>query len=448
MVKIVQRRYYKSVVYLKEVNGEQKEFKEIFFDDKYAFIRANEIEKGMYDVEYNIVPTMMVLDYLDIYMKSVFFKSYSLTTYETYVSIIKNYLVYYFKNKTLKEIDKVFVKKLNDKIENQVMVGINHINIENKIIGYELKGDIKSFLNKAFEYATEKGIYSINPMQHLKGNYKTCRFSTEWDLETLRVLIEKSGGQRINVLFHCLFGTELLIKEALAMTWSQVHIDDNNLAKDTCYIEIDRYLGRKRLSDIKEMGSKVIKVFPTVLYKSGRTRLIIYKSNQSRKVYIPVIIAKLLKEWRLYQKKQIERMSDGYEDNDLVIALSNGRACEDRIINKEFDAIKELYHLPDVKLAKLKSFSRKWMFDGEKSLTMREYFYLSCYDDECSVFNIGNLRKKIVQTKRLTNKNDYQFVDLKNIEIPAKKNIDILKAVTLIKNDPCYANELASILKK
>lgn len=448
MVKVIQKRYFKSIVYTRVINGELKEYEELFFDDKYAFIRADEIEKGLYEIKYELTPNMLVLDYFDIYLKSVSFKSNTKRTYETYVSIIKNYCVPYFKMKTLQEIDQKFVINLNKEIENQRMIGQNHINEENRLIGSRLKGEIKSLLNKMFSYATEKGMYSINPMQYLKSNYKTSRFSTDWDLTTLQMLFDISSGQRLSILLHCLFGTDLLIKEILAMTWNQVFIDDMNLARNSCYIEADRYLGRKRLNDIKEMREKVIKVFPAVINESGQTRLVIYKSEKSRRIYIPIKIAKILKEWKKYQDKEKSLIGESYENNNLVIALSNGKACEDRIIKKELDALKVIYKLPDVKLAKLKTFSKKRVVNGETTLTIREYFYLTCDENEYATFYINGIRKKVIQTKRLINDGDYQFVDLKNIEIPTRKNLDILKAISLIKSNPNYANQLASILKE
>ena len=41
-----------------------------------------------------------------------------------------------------------------------------------------------------------------------------------------------------------------------------------------------------------------------------------------------------------------------YENNDLVFSLLNGKACEDRIINKEFDKLKYENNLPDVKMSR------------------------------------------------------------------------------------------------
>lgn len=448
MVKIIKKRNYYSVIYVRFVCGNHIEYKETFFDEKYAKIRAAEIEAGVFEKEYMLSLDMPVLDYFDIYLKSIVFKNTTIKTYETYVSIISNYLVPYFKGKTLKEIDQEFILQLSDLIEKQRMIGINHINKEDKLISRHLKDDIISLLNQLFEFAMKQGIYQINPMQYFNKNYETFRFATKWDIETLNILMEKSKGQRIYLILHCLFGTELKIKEILAMTWNQVHIDDINLTRNTCYVEADRYLGRKRTEEIEEMKDRIIKVFPSVINGGNKTRLFICQSENPRKIFLPIKIARLLRKWKQYQDREKSVFNDSYEDNDLVISLINGKACESRVINKEFDALKYLYKLPDVKLAKLNSFSKQRILYKEKYISNREYFYLS-YDqiDDIS-FEKNKIRQKIIQAKRFTNNGDYHFVDLKNINIPRKNSIDILKAISLIKNNPKYTEELTSILNE
>lgn len=448
MVKIIKKRNYYSVIYMRFVCGNHIEYKETFFDEKYAKIRAAEIEAGVFEKEYMLLLDMPVLDYFDIYLKSIVFKNTTIKTYETYVSIISNYLVPYFKGKTLKEIDQEFILQLSDLIEKQRMIGINHINKEDKLISRHLKDDIISLLNQLFEFAMKQGVYQINPMQYFNKNYQTSRFATKWDIETLNILMEKSKGQRIYLILHCLFGTELKIKEILAMTWNQVHIDDINLTRNTCYVEADRYLGRKRTEEIEEMKDRIIKVFPSVINGGNKTRLFICQSENPRKIFLPIKIARLLRKWKQYQDREKSVFNDSYEDNDLVISLINGKACESRVINKEFDALKYLYKLPDVKLAKLNSFSKQRILYKEKYMSNREFFYLS-YDqiDDIS-FEKNKIRQKIIQAKRFTNNGDYHFVDLKNINIPRKNSIDILKAISLIKNNPKYTEELTSILNE
>ena len=41
-------------------------------------------------------------------------------------------------------------------------------------------------------------------------------------------------------------------------------------------------------------------------------------------------------------------LGDEYQDYDLVVALTNGRPCEERVITKEFDKLRETAGLPRV----------------------------------------------------------------------------------------------------
>ena len=160
MAKIIQRRYFKSLVYEKEINGKTYEYVENFFDDKYVYMRKEEIEDGLYDGEYQFDPEMPVLDFIDIYLKKVYFKTYSKNAYENAVSIVKNYIMHYFKNKKMKDITKRTALLLDKKIEEQVCIGFNHKNENKTLIGYRTKGRIKTLLSNIFDYATEQGIYN------------------------------------------------------------------------------------------------------------------------------------------------------------------------------------------------------------------------------------------------------------------------------------------------
>ena len=49
-------------------------------------------------------------------------------------------------------------------------------------------------------------------------------------------------------------------------------------------------------------------------------------------------------------------LGDEYQDFDLVVALDNGRPCENRIINKEFEKLRESTGLPKVVFSLAPSF--------------------------------------------------------------------------------------------
>ena len=81
------------------------------------------------------------------------------------------------------------------------------------------------------------------------------------------------------------------------------------------------------------------------------TRLILKKpktDSSIRKVWLPKTLAYILREWRKAQEELKSFLGDEYQDFDLVVALPNGRPCENRIIEKEFSILKEKAGLPNV----------------------------------------------------------------------------------------------------
>ena len=59
-------------------------------------------------------------------------------------------------------------------------------------------------------------------------------------------------------------------------------------------------------------------------------------------------LAYILLEWKKSQDELKEMLRDEYQDYDLVVALPNGRPCEDRVLLKEFEKLREKAGLPKV----------------------------------------------------------------------------------------------------
>ena len=74
-----------------------------------------------------------------------------------------------------------------------------------------------------------------------------------------------------------------------------------------------------------------------------------------RKVWLPKTLAYILREWKKAQDELRGFLGDEYQDYDLVVALPNGRPCEDRIILKEFEKLREKAGLPRVTRAMRRS---------------------------------------------------------------------------------------------
>ncbi len=79
------------------------------------------------------------------------------------------------------------------------------------------------------------------------------------------------------------------------------------------------------------------------------TRIVLKKpktDSSIRKVWLPKTLAYILREWKKAQDELRGFLGDEYQDYDQVVALPNGRPCEDRIILKEFQKLREDAGLP------------------------------------------------------------------------------------------------------
>ena len=354
-MKITKRKYITTITYDKICNGVKNSCRESFFDKKYVDIRVDEINNCEYDKEYKINQDTLFLDFIDIYLKKVSMKIDPYKKYEFYVSLTRRYIMDYFEDIYIKDITSTFIENLSIQVNNQVSKYGN----KEKVISKTLKNDIKFFINKLFKYATDMNLYDINPMQYYKVQNSSDRYLIEWDIDALNTIFELSKGTRLHMFLHCFFGTDLKMNEILALKWDDLYIDKKNIIKNNCYAVVNKKLKRKKISYINENRENIIKQFDPKINDEGSTRLVIYKIENSKKIHIPINVAKMLVKWKEVEGRKCQISYEEYEDNDLVFSLLNGKACEDRIINKEFDKLKYENNLPDVKMSRLEFFSKE-----------------------------------------------------------------------------------------
>ena len=138
-----------------------------------------------------------------------------------------------------------------------------------------------------------------------------------------------------------------------SITWDNIHISDIDIAQDDAHLYVEKELTRVKESTLEMLGSEeIIKVFPRTMYMDGATTLIVLKTPKTessvRKVWMPKTVAYILREWKAAQEHQKEFLGDEYIDNNLVIALPNGRPCEQKVITNAFNRLKEDAKLPNV----------------------------------------------------------------------------------------------------
>ena len=172
-----------------------------------------------------------------------------------------------------------------------------------------------------------------------------------WTADMIRTALDKCTDSKLYVAMNLSFACSLRMGEILGLTWNNVHISDEDIADDNAYVYIDKELTRASKRAIEMLGQKdVYHVFPP-LFPNTSTRVILKKpktDSSIRKVWLPKTLAYILREWKKAQDELRSFLGDEYQNFDLVVALPNGRPCEDRIILKEFEKLREKAGLPRV----------------------------------------------------------------------------------------------------
>ena len=172
-----------------------------------------------------------------------------------------------------------------------------------------------------------------------------------WTADMIRTALDQCTDSKLYVAMNLAFACSLRMGEILGLTWSNVYISDEEIADDNAYVYIDKELTRASKRAIEMLGQKDIYHVFTPLFPNTSTRIILKKpktDSSIRKVWLPKTLAYILREWKSAQDELRALLRDEYQDFDLVVALPNGRPCEDRIILKEFAKLREDTGLPKV----------------------------------------------------------------------------------------------------
>ena len=210
---------------------------------------------------------------------------------------------------------------------------------------------IIKLLRCAFKQAVRWELIAKNPFDNVvlpKTEYKKRDI---WTADMIRTALDQCTDSKLYVAMNLSFACSLRMGEILGLTWNNVHISDDDIADDNAYVFIDKELARASKRAIEMLGQKDVYHIFTPLFPNTSTRVILKKpktDSSIRKVWLPKTLAYILREWKKAQDELRGFLGDEYQDYDLVVALPNGRPCEDRIILKEFEKLREKAGLPRV----------------------------------------------------------------------------------------------------
>ena len=185
------------------------------------------------------------------------------------------------------------------------------------------------------------------------------------------------------------------------------------------------------------------------------TRLILKKpktDSSIRKVWLPKTLAYILREWKKAQEELKQFLGEEYQDFDLVVALPNGRPCENRIIEKEFSILKEKAGLPNVVFHSLRHSSTTYKLKlnhGDLKATQGD-------TGHAEIDMITKVYAHILDEDRKVNAQKFENAfyaagrDLRNVQPPQEQpqaaTLDLAALIDQLQKSPELAQTLAALI--
>lgn len=205
-------------------------------------------------------------------------------------------------------------------------------------------------LRCAFKQAVRWEIIARNPFDNVILPKTEYAKRDIWTADMIRLALDKCTDSKLYVAMNLSFACSLRMGEILGLTWENVHISDEDITADNAYVYIDKELTRASKRAIETLGEKDIYYIFTPLMPNTSTRIILKKPKTDSSIRR----CGCRKRWPTFCGNgrevpgRAERLPGRRVSGRLVVALPNGRPCEDRIILKEFAKLREDAGLPKV----------------------------------------------------------------------------------------------------
>lgn len=271
--------------------------------------------------------------------------------YDSQNALIANYINPIIGDLEVQSITPRVVDKYIQTLQKTPCVSTKTRKARSEFVSNQTIEKIIKLLRCAFKQAVRWELIGKNPFENTvlpKTEYKKRYI---WDADMIRKALDECTDSKLYIAMNLAFACSLRMGEILGLTSDNVHITDENIAADNAYIFIDKELTRASKQAIEMLGQKDIYHIFVSLMPNTSTRIILKKpktDSSIRKVWLPKTLAYILREWKKSQDELKSFLGEEYQDFNLVIALPNGRPCENRIIEKEFSLLKQRAGLPNV----------------------------------------------------------------------------------------------------
>lgn len=381
-------------------------------------------------------------------------KKWGVLMYDSQTALISNYINPIIGDMEVQAITPRVVDKYIQTLQKTPSVSRKNRKARTEFVTDKTIEKIIKLLRCAFKQAVRWELIGSNPFDNAvlpKTEYKKRDI---WEANTIRTALEQCTDSKLYIAMNLAFACSLRMGEILGLTWKNVHIEDEHIAADNAYIYIEAELTRASKQAIEMLGEKDIFHIFTPLMPNTSTRLILKKSKTEssiRKVWLPKTLAYILREWRKSQQELKDFLCDEYQDFDLVVALPNGRPCENRIIEKEFSLLKAKAGLPNVVFHSLRHSSTTYKLKlnhGDLKATQGD-------TGHAEIDMITKVYAHIIDEDRKINAQKFENAfyanpDLRSVkppqEQPQAQTLDLAALIEQLQKSPELASTLAALI--
>lgn len=352
MAAIINRKKSYSVVYTyTDKNGEKKQKWETWRAFEDAKRRKAEIENQLFTGAFVPPKKMTIAEFMAEFVSVYGERSWSLATYDGNMALIRNYIIPVMGDIQIQSVNARMVDQLIRQLQKTESVTSRCRKPRTKYLSPSNIDKILTLLKSAFNQAVRWEFIAKNPFLLASGPKVEYQPREIWTAEMIRTALDQCRDSKLYIAMNLSFACSLRLGEVLGLTWDNVHISDVDLYDDNAYVYINKELVRVSKKAIETLDSKdVLLSFPAFMART--TTQVILKTPKTkssiRKIWLPKTVAYILREWKQSQDELKQFFGEDYRDYNLVLAQSDGRPCEGRIIEKAFQQLREEAGLPRV----------------------------------------------------------------------------------------------------
>ncbi len=152
------------------------------------------------------------------------------------MGIINNYISQIIGNKKIKDIKPNFAIKIMNQLEKIPTIGKRNRR-KTEYIPNSMLCSCYTLLKSSFNYLVVEQLIESNPFYEQAAPKRCkCKPYKDWNLEFVQHLFESIDDVRLFIFLHTMFSTSLDIKEIGGLSWRDIHISDELIVQNQCYL--------------------------------------------------------------------------------------------------------------------------------------------------------------------------------------------------------------------